>query len=124
MIKATELRIGNYIDCKYTGEGFIINGDFDAVEVNMSHLEDIEFGSIEFEYKPIQLTEEWLIKFGFHKYADEYWSNGNIQIPLMDKIGGGELLLSPYKNYALEIKHVHQLQNLYFALTGEELTTN
>lgn len=24
--------------------------------------------------------------------------------------------------FAAEIKHVHQLQNLYFALTGEELT--
>lgn len=27
-----------------------------------------------------------------------------------------------YKEYNIEIKYVHQLQNLYFALTGEELT--
>lgn len=66
--------------------------------------------------EPIPLTEEWRIKLGlrngwtghFYFYSFEgskleafYRTNGSKDIP---------------------IKYVHQLQNLYFALTGEELT--
>ena len=49
------------------------------------------------EFEPIPITEELLIKFGFNEYV-----NTNIY----------------------PIKYVHQLQNLYFALIGEELIIN
>jgi len=65
--------------------------------------------------EPIPLTEEWLVKFGF------VWTNGygyrfiNGWIKLKECV---------WKSYDLEveIKHVHQLQNLYYALCQEELT--
>jgi len=73
------------------------------------------------KYKPIPLNEEWLVKFGFEKdksafiygyyalYNNEiYWSGGVYSA--CDSISN------------IEIKYVHQLQNLIFALTGEELT--
>ena len=66
---------------------------------------------------PIPLTEDWLLKFGFKGWdLGKYTlilTNGNF----FDFQHGLES--TPI---AKNIKHVHQLQNLYFALTGEELT--
>ena len=68
------------------------------------------------EFNPIPLTEEWLLKFGFKKISEiGDYSNGNMTV----------ILAISNKIYTLKrkrINHVHQLQNLYFALTGEELT--
>ena len=63
---------------------------------------------------PIPLTEEWLIKFGFIKV----WNNYRLK-PLGYLIDNR--LITVGSNYLRHIKYVHQLQNLYFALTGEEL---
>ncbi len=70
-------------------------------------------------YQPITLTEEWLLKFGFEKRSiiqenDSYYLNG--EIVWVTKKG-----FRYFQNRNI-IQHVHQLQNLYFALTGEELT--
>ena len=87
-------------------------------------------GSYDIECEPILLTEEWLLKFGFikAKFSSEYWSHYSL-------INGWNVALSHHTeessgvnkdlvywgdNY-VELKYVHQLQNLYFALTGEEL---
>ncbi len=68
------------------------------------------------EIKPIPLTEEWLVKFGFEA------ENGYPFKMLKGfiKIRNG-IWFFKYYDLDIEIKHVHQLQNLYFALTGEEL---
>jgi hypothetical protein len=74
-----------------------------------------------FEFDPkdlngIPLTEEWLVTFGF-EYIEEYkwweidWCNFTIDL-------GGEY---EFEFAFHPIKYVHQLQNLYFALTGKEL---
>jgi hypothetical protein len=72
-------------------------------------------------FEPIPLTEEWRLKAGFIMndlnlgegaliwfYKDEYYL-----------AGPG----CPNENYAIKVKleFVHQLQNLFFALTGTEL---
>lgn len=66
--------------------------------------------------KPIPLTEEWLVSFGLIKdngYPYKFLSG-------FIKIRNG---IHFYKYYDLdiELKHVHTLQNLYFALTNQEL---
>jgi len=76
-------------------------------------------------YQPIQLTEEWLLKFGFELlcrkspdgYKDTIFSMQKPYWTLMqlDKGWGVQF----WQGNKLE--YVHQLQNLYFALTGEEL---
>ena len=92
--------------------------------------------------KPIPLTEEWLLKFGFTNYewctdcAFIKFNNSHIMLRYFNdkwyctktkvsKDSKGHKM-SEGKDIVRKgiIKHVHQLQNLYFALTGEELTKN
>jgi hypothetical protein len=110
-MKANELRIGNY----YNQFTYIhqVNGDI------ISELEKAPQGQL--WCKPIPLTEEWLLRMGFEKsdnYGnDEYrldgysYFRGSFYISDCDECGE-----------SVEINFVHELQNLYFALTKKELT--
>jgi hypothetical protein len=75
------------------------------------------------DIKPIPLTEKWLLRFGFESYDVEYkyasrWLN-------IEKSENGYVKLADdYFIDSFEFKHVHQLQNLYFALSNEELILN
>ena len=84
-------------------------------------------------HSPIPLTEDWLLKFGFERKDSStcvQWWNGINEIThdwLVDLIWlkEPERIGAPnfpfYRNGKHTIYYVHQLQNLYFALTGEEL---
>ena len=63
--------------------------------------------------KPIPLTEEWLLKFGFEKAYETCYQ-------YKDFILNDKFIMMDI-DITIQLKHVHQLQNLYFALTGEEL---
>ena len=71
--------------------------------------------------EPIPLTKEWLLKFGFKYkemyYESEYLTALNDCFIVVERVTGFFYVDAPNN----EIKYVHQLQNLYFALTGEEL---
>ena len=74
-----------------------------------------------FHFKPIPITEEWLLKFGFVQSQDidtifglklnDFWYINEFQI----RNNFNSILLD------FELKYVHQLQNLHFALTGTHL---
>lgn len=77
--------------------------------------------------KPVPLTEEWLVKFGFEKnessaqFMVEYSDFGvRISEESFSKWESGFYHFGEYHLLA-EIEFVYQLQNLYFALTGKEL---
>ena len=99
---AKELRIGN-----------IISANGVDVVVTISVIAQRK------DFEPIPLTEEWLLNFGFKKDGSEfsiyeyrytvYLSNKNY------------FYLCDNKKVLTIMYNVHQLQNLYFALTGEEL---
>jgi hypothetical protein len=108
-IRENELRVGNWVLSPTQGEIQIENGW------------QIDEGE---EVKPIPLTEEWLFKFGF-KFDGHcsWWKNKLIELT----IDTGEDEYSVFNDNGdyitlKGIKYVHSLQNLYFALTGEELT--
>lgn len=134
-MKITELRIGNYILIEGVPQritGFIpddnhtnlLEGTPSVVFEHFKYKRDYE---TEFtECNPIPLTEEWLLKFGFEKdgYNDHksyYYTLNGFKLNVDD----GYLFLDNPNQLAeaksIKIKHVHQLQNLYFALTGKEL---
>ena len=110
MIQANELRIGNFIEKKeitYSGLKTLTH----AIEIkDLAHYESFE---------PILITEEWLLKFGFKKcpsFKSLYYIGTFLNIIL-----GSEIVFEINDRPIGEIKYVHQLQNLVYALTGQEL---
>lgn len=81
--------------------------------------------------EPIPLTEEWLKRFGFNSEESKYvWRNDNRHFKLwkrQNKLEGWYFHVTGNladDGFIIVVKWVHQLQNLYFNLTGEELTVN
>ena len=105
-MKATELRIGNYFREKHSKRPIRVIG---------LELTNITFTGNFFDNwqaEPIPLTEEWLVKFGFYKVGKKTFYNLDIPvIPIRDY----------YRCKGKDIEYVHQLQNIFFALTGKEL---
>ena len=122
-MKAEELRIGNYLlETKQV--------DYDEPENDYYPDRVIRVGKHLFQFedediKPIPLTEEWLVKFGFtnDNYAEYKKDVYTLDCEYTDK-GVFNFVINEECCLNTDIKHVHQLQNLYFALTNEELTIN
>lgn len=138
MLKANEFRIGNLIrynkyvmsiseicspkpleDKRYDGK-YIIEL-FDGAGLLSCLLEEIE---------PIPLTEGWILKFGFTKVRDGYRiSHPNDMVDyIIDNIENRWHLsvdhhqdLQSLYAFSWDVYYVHQLQNLFFSLTNEEL---
>lgn len=123
-MKANELRIGNLIYWDITEKEGIIH-EVVGIKQDKPLTIPISLGDSMVEYKPIPLTEEWLVKFGFQEGV--YWMSGNRYIDY--RLGNFEISKQSldegiyYINasFPSSINYVHQLQNLYFALTGNEL---
>jgi hypothetical protein len=128
-MKAKEFRLGNYVNY-----GFIGNEKYLAEIIGLSKF-GIESKVID-KYAPkfttlqghkniklIPLTEEWLLKFGFENNGN-YWLKDYLRVwewGICINITYHSQRLGSEDKSCFEIKHVHQLQNLYFALTGKEL---
>lgn len=77
----------------------------------------------ETHFVPIPLTEEWLLKFGFEdRNILGFFSKDSFTIHFGQKLVfyKGDRVLKNFDN----LEFVHQLQNLFFVLTGEELILN
>jgi hypothetical protein len=102
-MKSNELRLGNWI----------LDVQDNQIQVRKTYF--VFMASYEI-CKPIPLTEEWLLKLGFIKHVSQsiWYTLNKVDVWFFD---------GKYVNdIDVEIKYVHQLQNLYFALTNEELT--
>ncbi len=75
-------------------------------------------------FEPIELTEEWLIKFGFNEHGAIFIGLDVSSQDLQITVGGDVLIYDDNEDFISlnEVKYVHQLQNLYHSLTGNELT--
>ena len=109
---SNELRIGNWIEIK------------DSKGICTRVTESTFDSNIEKNYKPIPLTEEWLLKFGLNNPTNEK--------PYHFKKSAVEFLHSEFQDelkcfcndkpmFSFPCKYVHQLQNIYYSITGEEL---
>lgn len=90
------------------------------IGINPSNVEKLNPVRIADLY-PIALTEEILLNAGFEK-SGTYLFLGDVYIYELGLLNISFIYKVNYRQ--IEIKSVHQLQNLYFALTGEELKVN
>jgi len=106
-MKATELRIGNIIYNTVADRNTAIIAD--QYSIQYAHL-----------YKPIPLTEQWLKDFGFEKkFIDN--DEGRYYDYELNEFHIHGLSNNHFIFLMRKINYVHQLQNLYFALTEKEL---
>lgn len=121
-MKAEEIRLGNY----YSNNGSVCR-------VTPIIIQEV-YESERSWCKPIQLTEEWLVKAGFEK-EEEYefgvlicyryiLETRKTNCVFTSNYSTEECIYVNYNQGGVDIEYVHQLQNLYFALTGTELTFN
>lgn len=126
-MKASELRIGNYIKLMLNDQDFV------EVQVTANDIEAVD--NKKGVYEPIPLKVEWLLKNGFSEENFDY------TIPISDcmleylglmpndqqcsaysvYIFQGDEGEDAHVVYLSDISYVHQLQNLYFAIAGNEL---
>lgn len=121
-MKAKDLRLGNYFQSN------IIQ------QVQIEHLEFLLNDKLDHSgMQPIPLSEEWLLKMGFlpsRLNIKNYIHPSTISFELRNvsildggfkiRIGVDEAF--SFKAISGEIQFVHQLQNIFHSLTGEELT--
>lgn len=135
-IAETDVRIGNVI--LYKGI---------PTRVLIFHLQEIRAFSEDCE--PVELNSEWLEKCGFEDIGSSFhdadsgeYVEGAYSLKLfkLDEVISGNFYESSYIMYnpvkrciylnseeyksSREFKYLHQLQNLYYSLTGEELPVN
>jgi penicillin-binding protein-related factor A (putative recombinase) len=121
MVQVNELRIGNWVERE--------NGIWQKISAY-----DYEHADFE-KLQPIVLTSERLVKAGFekssvpisskyyykkesHKFIFIFVGEDGVYVSFLDKN------IQSTAEFFLQVSHLHQLQNLYFALTGEELPIN
>lgn len=117
-MKVQELRIGNFVE----RINFFTDNQWGIHQISLIDLIDIS--RYPYHFRPIILTEEWVVKFGLKENPKHtVFHIKGMQFEISTMIGGyydNELGLD--QESKIELKYVHQLQNIYFALTGEELT--
>jgi hypothetical protein len=116
MIQPNELRLGNWV---------LINGHVsEIVGIGLNEaeyaLKGISITPIDYdELTPIPLTEDLLLKCGFDTIQDGWY-----HLYLKNRIITWNLYDNKLRIDGIQTNHIkslHQLQNLYFALTGDEL---
>ena len=114
---AKELRIGNTLNYT-TSENDVVHTTIDWQ--NLKWISE-DFEGFNLVHSPIPLTEEWLVNFGFEK--------NNFTLLYELKINCFTISFEDQEPFAwyvesvgIDIEYVHELQNLHFGLTGEELT--
>jgi hypothetical protein len=129
-MKLVELRLNNYVMCRGAlSKVSSINEDSIGYKKRNGIGEDkIPLHLV----SQIPLTEEWLLKLGFIRHHYDY-ANDVIYIKNIadNEIDNAEFEWGVYPNELgsgiqiknrKSLKYIHQIQNLYFALTGEELS--
>jgi hypothetical protein len=136
-VTASELRIGNLLECFGIREVVAIKKNKVKIENETEKGQFIlEWTSVKsLSLKPIPLTEDWLLKFGFNcinrpKMAFKLYHNevnADYSSLILKQVGNNPIWGYAGNNrwtinsFTVEIKYVHQLQNIYFTLTGSDL---
>jgi hypothetical protein len=105
-MEASEFRIGNWV-----------NNNEEDCQITSAIIAQLERDDS--TAQPIILTPEWLVRFGFVRGEKDNFS--------FTKSMNLRIIGSEYDYSGIwfgEVYYVHQLQNLYYALRGTELTVS
>lgn len=127
-MEVQELRIGNLVNHEQTTHVIKSIGGSRVSSVWIRGTDNDVYNSSIKHIKPIPLTEEWLVSFGFRRKEkivnEDVYVKGslgifpdyNIVVYYVETCKDGSHTIP------ITLKYVHQLQNLFFCLCGEELT--
>jgi len=136
-MNANELRIGNLIQIKL-GEIEIAkveeltlqtenNNQYYILKTNLLSNNSDWVDPID-SFEPIPITKEWLLNFGFERVRDtSLYTKQTIEIDgtfedyMEYNLEFKQVNLS-YEMCSIPLQYVHELQNIYFALSKKELT--
>lgn len=141
-MKAEELKIGNlFYSINHSSEVHLpVPIAFKVLTIEVDRVKAVRSNEIpacveiwaEFKYydiSPIPLNEEWLLRMGFiHDGGKGYKSPNNTEYWFFTLRNGFMpntiAKCSINSDGYIGVQYIHQLQNLYYALTGTELTIN
>ena len=132
----TDLRIGNYVYYEHTTH--IVSGvhgnkvyswwvkdgepviEYEAKDISGTQVEN-PYMDVVSQYEPIPLNKVWLLNFGFDMKDKNRldWVKGAFNLERSNE-DDSKFCFEVYSHY-IPLDYVHQFQNLYFTLTGEEL---
>ena len=111
---ANELRIGNYARHGVDGVYEMTYERFRA----MLRIRDRDL-------KPIPISEDWMLEFGAEKEIYEEGSDGYYLVIRREKFSiiweSDDNVYCDISENVFKLKYVHTMQNVYYALEGEEL---
>ena len=143
-MKANELRIGNYLHFPFINKQVKVIGinAYEGIKgeilhkISLKNETDLYCERLD-TLNPLPLTEEILLKCGFEKGSICYHNAFSLNVKKTDFYLRPSFIdgfywgfnMNPKKldcelNDVMPLQYLHQLQNLYFALTGTELEIN
>ena len=115
-LQVNELKFGNLVNHISFGDIFIYGVNKDCIQCdfdNSTYYDDLEY------YKPIPITEEWLIKFGFKRTSSNGSGFISNKLRIEKRIDTNNAFQVWWNSwYLVDVTEIHNLQNLYFSLTG------
>lgn len=119
MIKPEEIRKGLLIRLETEG-GFIletIKGEY----IDDEFMVTTNYGTRKLsDFSPILITPQWLRDYGFTEVNPLYYKDNHFHVAFADS----KIYFGMFEHHIREIKYVHDLQNIYYAITQKELVRN
>ena len=122
-MKASELRIGNLVYCDMYNHNELVEIN-DIGNAWHTHKPFDKYRNVSSkirvkEYKGIPLTKYWFERFGIIQTSNTNYQMGSYTIVMSGNCEYWRVMVCG--RGIAKLIHVHQLQNLYYALCGEEL---
>jgi hypothetical protein len=126
-MNAKDFRIGNYIHY-HIEDRMDERKEWDELsQIDYDDLRCLTTYEDNSEYRPIPLTEEWLLKFGFVSERTAFLMgfhnklfSGLISVEYDKLVQMHIISIGEFKDIT-RVAFIHELQNVIHALTGEEL---
>ena len=115
MVQVNELRVGNLIIAALYKTPIIVE-DISSTNEDIYNRDTGEIPIV--SINPIEINSEWFIRFGFAFSGESVLFKDLFEVAMTKN---KKFYLKGLAFTVLEIKYVHQLQNLHFCLTGEDL---